>query len=137
VVGSSVENGRTTAGSDSTGKKTPPSGITTNMMPHASASAPLPNRRIRPTTTSAIAQPLASRTANTGSRPSPRSVTSKAYRPNAVSATTPTPMTSLTSPNTATPAISSSSRSGVTMRLSRLRDQVSSMKPVETAICDW
>ena len=46
-------------------------------------------------------------------------------------------MTSLASPNRAIPATSSSSLSGVTIRLSRLRDQVSSMKPVETAIWAW
>src|SRR4029450_9158783 len=100
----------------------------TNMMPQASASAPLPKRSIRPTTSRAMVHPPMSRMAITGSSPSPRAVTSKAYRPNAARATTPTPMTSLASPNRAMPATSSSSRSGVTIRLSRLRDQVSSMK---------
>ncbi len=54
-----------------------------------------------------------------------------------MSATAPTPATSLTSPNSATPARYSHSRIGVTIRLSMLRDQVSSRKPVATAICAW
>jgi hypothetical protein len=75
--------------------------------------------------------------AATGIRPIPSDVTSNAYAPNAISATAPTPTTSLSSPNSATPTTYSSSDIGVTIRPSRLRDQVSSRNPVASAICAW
>ena len=47
------------------------------------------------------------------------------------------PRPSFTRPNSTMPAMYSRSRIGVTMKLRRLRDHVSSMNPVETAMLDW
>jgi hypothetical protein len=90
-----------------------------------------------PTTNSEIAQPTASRQAPTATSPHPASVTSKENRAQQHSATMPIPRASLQRPNRATPARYSTSLRGVVMRLSRLRDQVSSMNPTDTAIWDW
>ena len=56
---------------------------------------------------------------------------------NATVATTVTPSASFARPNSTTPPTYSHSRSGVTIRLSRLRDHVSSMKPVARLTSDW
>ena len=61
----------------------------------------------------------------------------KAKKANAANVTTAMATVSLARPNRATPAAYSSSVSGVASRLSRLRDQVSSRKPVEAAIWLW
>ena len=61
----------------------------------------------------------------------------KAKNANAANATTVMATVSLAKPNSATPAAYSSSVSGVASRLSRLRDHVSSRKPVEAAIWLW
>jgi hypothetical protein len=62
---------------------------------------------------------------------------SKLKNTSAPTTMTPTPIASFTNPNSATPAMYSTSRSGVTIRLRMLRVQVSSSRPVLSAICDW
>jgi hypothetical protein len=54
-----------------------------------------------------------------------------------VSATPPTPSKVFTMPNSPVPMRYSASVTGETIRDSRLRDQVSSRKPADTAICAW
>jgi hypothetical protein len=107
------------------------------MTPHASASAPAPNRSTSPITNSEIAQPTTSRIATIGTRPKPSDDVSKLKNTSAPSTITPTPIPSFTNPNRATPAMNSTSRNGVTIRLRMLRLQVSSSMPVLSAICDW
>ena len=107
------------------------------MTPHASASAPVPNRSTKPITNSEIAQPTTSSTATIGTRPNPSDQVWNEKNASAPITITPTPMNSFTIPNIATPPRYSTSRSGVTMRFRRLRVQVSSSRPVLIAICDW
>jgi len=80
---------------------------------------------------------MTSSTATRGISAGPKSVTWKANKANATIDTVVMAMANLPSPNNTTPPMYSLSRSGVTNRLSRLRSQVSSMKPVERLISAW
>ncbi len=112
----------------------PDSGITTNITPHTSASAPLPHRNTMPMTNIEMLHPTSSNTAAIGTRPNPSVDTSNEKNTNAPATMTPIPIASFNIPNSATPATYSHSRIGVTIRLSKLRDHVSSRNPVLTAI---
>ena len=72
-----------------------------------------------------------------GMRPQPTSVIEKAKNPSAARHTTTMATASLARPKRATPTAYSTSVSGVAIRLSRFRDQVSSRKPVEAATWLW
>ena len=84
-----------------------------------------------------MAQPTTSNTAAIGMRPTPSDHAWKLKNANAATVITAIPITSLIRPNSATPPTYSISVSGVTIRFSRLRVQVSSSNPVLSAICDW
>ena len=82
-------------------------------------------------------QPTTRSNATIGTNARPTSVMLNANSPSATSPTTVTPIASFASPNSTTPAAYSPSRNGVTSRFSRLRDHVSSMKPVARLISAW
>src|SRR6476659_458894 len=134
VVGTASAIGCMLVGNASSAHKTPDSGSSTNITPQANAAAPVPNRSTSPITNSEIAQPTINSVVAMGIKPNPNDHVWNEKNASAPSTITPTPITSLTIPNSATPATNSTSRSGVTMRLSRLRVQVSSSRPVLIAI---
>jgi hypothetical protein len=120
-----------------TGLNTPESAITTNNVPHARISALWPNRRMSPITTWDIPHATTIRIRAIGTSAHPTSPRLKWKKTMAASTTADIPSRSFAIPKIASPAAYSTSRSGVVIMLRRLRDHVSSMNPVATAIWLW